>query len=81
MEHPMTHRPQAIKGILRIGVTATLGVVCPPVGLAVAAFQSVKSARKFVQSGDTRDAQGMVSGYSEIVDVTQSGAPNSAHDR
>ena len=55
----------AVRTAVGLGLGAALATLFPPAGIAVAVGTVLRSARKYAQSGDVRDAQGMVTGYSD----------------
>lgn len=55
----------AKKGLF-LGAGAALAAVCPPAAIGLAAATFLGSARKYAKSGDVRDAQGLVTGYSDL---------------
>ena len=65
MSQSDTRGKMAKKGLL-FGAGAALAAICPPAAVGLAAATFLGSARKYVKSGDVRDAQGLVTGYSDL---------------
>lgn len=59
-------RGKVAKRGLLLGAGAALAAVCPPAAVGLVATTFLGSARKYAKSGDVRDAQGLITGYSDL---------------
>lgn len=64
-------RRAAAKKGLALGAGALLAVVCPPAALGAAAAALLGGARRYAKTGDPRDAETMVSGYSDLSSLSK----------
>ena len=60
-------KKKARKSLLKKVAGIAITVACPPAGVAIGTVVAAKSARKYAQSGHPKDAQGMVTGYDDVL--------------
>ena len=59
-------RKKSLKQLLKIAAGVAITVVYPPAGVVIGSAVFLKSARKYVKTGDPVDAAEMVTGYNDI---------------
>ena len=62
----MSTRKKNVRKAAKLGALAALTIVCPPAGAVAAGAGVLRSSRRYAQSGDPKDALGMVTGYDTL---------------
>ncbi len=63
-------RKKGFKTLAKVALGATVAVVCPPAAVVIGAATMAKGAKKMVKTGDLSHAKTMVTGYTEVVDIS-----------